>query len=245
MILETECIITKSNGSQFRQVYSSFSLQSIHSQTLRENKQQMHDNQLEVISNWACLFIISSFENHSLIPVKHNRNWHSIHSILPFQSLPKKAHSQSHTLHNQRRTKCQSSILLLSHNSSNRNDDLDHYPNYSSPSWSNYLQSPLSPTPSFQSTSLPSHSRSSHHQSQCFSTTSIHSHQTHSIQPRCNNSMESQALSLSCSHSPIHSSCESGLGARCKSGTFSLITYYIPLYHILVTGHPYHIRTPR
>ena len=36
-----------------------------------------------------------------------------------------------------------------------------------------------------------------------------------------------------------------GLGARCKSGTFSLITYYIPLYHILVTGHPYHIRTPR
>ena len=37
----------------------------------------------------------------------------------------------------------------------------------------------------------------------------------------------------------------SGLGVSCKSGTFSLITCYIPLYHILVTGHPYHIRTPR
>ena len=36
-----------------------------------------------------------------------------------------------------------------------------------------------------------------------------------------------------------------GTGVSCKSGTFSLITYYIPLYHILVTGHPYHIRTPR
>ena len=36
-----------------------------------------------------------------------------------------------------------------------------------------------------------------------------------------------------------------GLGVSCKSGTFSLIFYYIPLYHILVTGHPYHIRTPR
>ena len=36
-----------------------------------------------------------------------------------------------------------------------------------------------------------------------------------------------------------------GTGVSCKSGTFSLITYYIPLYHVLVTGHPYHIRTPR
>ena len=36
-----------------------------------------------------------------------------------------------------------------------------------------------------------------------------------------------------------------GLGVSCKSGTFSLIIYYIPIYHILVTGHPYHIRTPR
>ena len=36
-----------------------------------------------------------------------------------------------------------------------------------------------------------------------------------------------------------------GTGVSCKSGTFSLIIYYIPLYHILVTGHPYHIRTPR
>ena len=36
-----------------------------------------------------------------------------------------------------------------------------------------------------------------------------------------------------------------GLGVSCKSGTFSFITYYIPIYHIMVTGHPYHIRTPR
>ena len=38
---------------------------------------------------------------------------------------------------------------------------------------------------------------------------------------------------------------EWGTGVRCKSGTFSFITHYIPIYHIIVTGHPYHIRTPR
>ncbi len=100
IILETECIFTKSNGSQFRQVYSLLSLQSIHSQTQQENINRMHDHQTEVISNWVSLFIISFFENHSSIPMKQNRNWNYPYSILPFQSLPKKAHSQSHTRNN-------------------------------------------------------------------------------------------------------------------------------------------------
>ena len=74
ILLETECPFTKSNGSQFRQVYSSFSLQTIHFQTQHENNHQMHTYQTEVISNWASLFIISFFHNHSSIPVKHNQN---------------------------------------------------------------------------------------------------------------------------------------------------------------------------
>ena len=155
---------TKLNGSQLRQVYSSFSLQAIHSQILHENTAQMHKYQTEVISNWACLFIISFYENHSSIPMKHNRNCHSIDSILPFQSLPKKAHSQSHTLNNQRRTNDPSSILSLSHNLSNRNDDLDYAEaNHSSSSRSYSFQSPPSPTDSIQSTSLlPQRQRNNH-----------------------------------------------------------------------------------
>ena len=74
IILETECTFTKSNRSQFRQICSSFSLQAIHSQTLHENNHRMPLYQTEVISNWACLFIISFFQNHSSIPRKHNRN---------------------------------------------------------------------------------------------------------------------------------------------------------------------------
>ena len=74
IILETECTITKSNGSHFRQILKSFSLQFIHSQTPHENSKRMHHNQTEVISNWASLFIISFFENHSSIPMKHTRN---------------------------------------------------------------------------------------------------------------------------------------------------------------------------
>ena len=100
IIPETECIITKSNGNQFRQVYPSFSLQVIHSQILQENNHGMPLYQTKVISNWACLFITSFFQNHSSIPRKHRRNCSSLHSILPFQSLPKKAHSQSHTWNN-------------------------------------------------------------------------------------------------------------------------------------------------
>ena len=71
IILETECTVTQSNRSQFRQVYSSFSLQPIHSQILHENKSGMHYHQTEVISNWACLFIISLVEKHSSISMKH------------------------------------------------------------------------------------------------------------------------------------------------------------------------------
>ena len=124
--LELESSITKSNGSQFRQVYSSFSFWKSYSQTLHENNRGMHLHQTEVISNWACLFIIPFFHNHSSIPRKHNRNCHSIHSNLPFQSVPKKAHSQSHTQNNQRRNNNPSSVLLVSHNSSNGNDNVDH-----------------------------------------------------------------------------------------------------------------------
>ena len=36
-----------------------------------------------------------------------------------------------------------------------------------------------------------------------------------------------------------------GSGVSCKSDTFSLITYYNPIFHVMVTGHPYDIRTPR
>ena len=100
IIIETECIITKLNGSQLRQVYSLLFLQAIHSQTLHENTDRMTRCQSRVISNWASLFIISFFEKHSSIPMKHTRNCNYIHSILPFQSLPKKAHSQSHTQKN-------------------------------------------------------------------------------------------------------------------------------------------------
>ena len=70
-ILEMECTPTKLNGSQFRQVYSLFTFHSIHSQTLYENTDRMLAYQTEVIANWACLFIIPFFKNHSSIPMKH------------------------------------------------------------------------------------------------------------------------------------------------------------------------------
>ena len=124
IILELECIIAKSNGSKLRQIYSSFPLQAIHSQTPHENNTGIHTYQTEVISNWACLFISSFLHNHSSIPRKQKRNYYSIHSSLPFQSLPEKAHSQSHTQNNQRRNNDQSLILSVSHSSSSRNDDI-------------------------------------------------------------------------------------------------------------------------
>ena len=58
VVLELECTPTKLNGSQFRQIYSSFSLQAIHSQTQPESTTQMIRLQTEVISTWAGLFII-------------------------------------------------------------------------------------------------------------------------------------------------------------------------------------------
>ena len=126
-ILEKESPSPQSNGSQFRQVYQSFSLQFTHSQILHENRNRTHIHQTELISNWAYLFIISFHRSNSLIPMKHDRNCNHHHSIFPFQSLPKKAHSQSHTRNNQRRNNNQSSILSVSHNPSNRNDDLNRF----------------------------------------------------------------------------------------------------------------------
>ena len=79
-------MFTELNGSQFRQIYSSFSFQSIHPQTLHEHTHGMHNDQTEVISNWASLFFISFFEKHSSVPMKHNRNSNSIHSILILHS---------------------------------------------------------------------------------------------------------------------------------------------------------------
>ena len=94
--IKLECTLTKLNGSQFRQVYSSFSLQSNHSQIRHENSRRMPHHQTEVISNWASLFIIPIFSKHSSIPRKQHGNSDSLHSILAFQLLPNCPHSQSH-----------------------------------------------------------------------------------------------------------------------------------------------------
>ena len=52
IILEFKCTITKSNGSQFRQIYSSFSFCWIHSQTLHENNHGMYGHQTICIMSW-------------------------------------------------------------------------------------------------------------------------------------------------------------------------------------------------
>ena len=64
-ILKSECINAKSNGSQFRQIYSLLSLQAIHSLTQDEKNKGMHDYQIEVISISVNLFINSN-NHHSL-----------------------------------------------------------------------------------------------------------------------------------------------------------------------------------
>ena len=79
IIIELECTFTKLNSSQFRQVYSSFSLQSIHSQTLHENNCRMHNIQIEVISNWASLLVISFFHNHSQTQHENTSQMHKHH----------------------------------------------------------------------------------------------------------------------------------------------------------------------
>ena len=61
-ILKLECIPTKLNGSQFRQIYSLLSLQAIHSLTQDEKNNRMHQHQIEVISISVNLFINSN--NH-------------------------------------------------------------------------------------------------------------------------------------------------------------------------------------
>ena len=71
IILETKCTTIELNRSQFRQIYSSFPLQSIHSQIPHENTHGMYNNQTGVISNWAGLFISSFIHIHSSIPMKH------------------------------------------------------------------------------------------------------------------------------------------------------------------------------
>ena len=55
--IKSKGILTTLNGSQFRQVYSSFSLQSIHSQSLRENNHGMNHHQTDRIATQPSLFL--------------------------------------------------------------------------------------------------------------------------------------------------------------------------------------------
>ena len=55
--IKTACIITESNGSQFGQVYSSFSVWSDHFQRSQKDTQRMNNIPAELTSNWASLFI--------------------------------------------------------------------------------------------------------------------------------------------------------------------------------------------
>ena len=63
IIKKAECILAKSNGSQFRQIYSLLSLQAIHSLTQDEKKERMQNYQIEVISISVDLFINSNNHN--------------------------------------------------------------------------------------------------------------------------------------------------------------------------------------
>ena len=77
------------NGNQLRQVCSSRPLHTIHSQTPRENSSRRQHRQTEEISVWASLFIISSIQSDSSIPVwKCTGSCCSVPAVLPFQSLP-------------------------------------------------------------------------------------------------------------------------------------------------------------
>ena len=59
----TECLITKPNGSQFRQIYSSFLPLTIHSQMQHENNNRMPHHQTEWKSIQANLLIILTSNN--------------------------------------------------------------------------------------------------------------------------------------------------------------------------------------
>ena len=169
----------------------------------------MLDNQTEVISNWENLIINSFFHMHSSIPMKHKRNCNSIHSILPFQSLPKKAHSQSHTRNNHRRNNSQSSILLVSHNSSNRNDVFYQFhlcQHHRGISQSTSFQSPLFPIHSIQSISILLSSENTDHPLSTPSSSQTHSNPLLSLPLLCSNYHSPQSPQPS-SHqfSPNHS----------------------------------------
>ena len=71
-----ECPITKLNGSQFRQIYSSFSLQTIHSQIQHENNYRMHAYQTEWKSIQANLLIILT-SNNSLSNTTRSQSWNA------------------------------------------------------------------------------------------------------------------------------------------------------------------------
>ena len=101
IILETKCTTIELNRSQFRQIYSSFPLQSIHSQIPHENTHGMHNNQTGVISNWASLFIILS----SIQPLSNTAREQSLNALRPNRSdfkLGKSIHQfiHSHSLFN-------------------------------------------------------------------------------------------------------------------------------------------------
>ena len=73
--IELKCLTTDSNALQFRQIYSSFYLQSIHSQIPHENTHGMLHYLTEVTSNRASLFIIlSSIHSLSNTTRKHQQN---------------------------------------------------------------------------------------------------------------------------------------------------------------------------
>lgn len=55
--IKSEGTLSTLNGGQFRQVYSSFSLQSIHSQSQRENNHGMNHHQTGRIATQPSLFV--------------------------------------------------------------------------------------------------------------------------------------------------------------------------------------------
>ena len=81
-----------------------------YSRTPHGNNQRSRMHQTQGTSIWESLFIISLFENHSSIPMKHTENNRYHNSNPLFGSLPKKAGFQSHTRNNRRRNNGQSSI---------------------------------------------------------------------------------------------------------------------------------------
>ena len=63
-LIETQCILAKLNGGQFRQIYSSFSYSGIHSQTQRQKTSRTHSHPTEQIVTPVSLFISTVRWNH-------------------------------------------------------------------------------------------------------------------------------------------------------------------------------------